>query len=154
MTKKEYSKLLTSSKWKNKRKTILKRDLHVCQICSISKDILHVHHKYYVVNKKPWEYPDTALITLCEECHSEVHNTTKIPVHDIELNKTTYKPAKKKLKNPIGNKKIKAEKYRNKLKEIKNTERQEKFKTAFPPKEHTIGKIPARLTKNPTKINQ
>jgi hypothetical protein len=154
MTKKEYSKLLTSSKWKNKRKIILKRDLNVCQICSVVKDIMHVHHKYYVVNKKPWEYPDTALVTLCEECHSEVHNTTKIPVHDIELNTITYKPAKKKAKNPIGNKKINAEKYRNKLKTIKNTERKEKFNSIFPPKEHTIGRTPARLTKKPTEINQ
>lgn len=145
MTKKEYSKLLTSSKWKSKRKLILKRDLNVCQSCSVSKDILHVHHTYYVVNKKPWEYPDSALITLCEECHADLHNTTKVPVYDTELNTTTYTLAKKKIKNPIGNKKIRAEKYRNKLKSIKNNERKEKFEKTFPLKEHAIGRIPARL---------
>lgn len=32
---------------------------------------LHVHHKYYEPGKKPWEYPDEALITLCESCHSD-----------------------------------------------------------------------------------
>ena len=42
--------------------------------------ILHVHHRYYVENNNPWEYPDNALITLCEPCHQKIHNTRKILV--------------------------------------------------------------------------
>jgi 5-methylcytosine-specific restriction endonuclease McrA len=33
----------------------------------------HIHHKYYVANREPWEYPDDALITLCSYCHEWIH---------------------------------------------------------------------------------
>lgn len=35
--------------------------------------ILHVHHKYYIRGRKPWEYDDDALITLCNWCHWDIH---------------------------------------------------------------------------------
>lgn len=41
-----------------------------------SRDVLkglNVHHKYYIQDRKPWEYPDEALITLCESCHQKMH---------------------------------------------------------------------------------
>ena len=51
-----------------KRDYILQRDRYVCQYCG-SEINLQVHHKYY--NKypygemvKPWDYPNTAFITL------------------------------------------------------------------------------------------
>lgn len=34
---------------------------------------LNVHHTYYVEGKNPWEYPDDALETLCEDCHQMRH---------------------------------------------------------------------------------
>ena len=42
---------------------------------------LHVHHKFYVYNKLPWEYPDTSLMTLCNWCHSKVHQTETIVIY-------------------------------------------------------------------------
>lgn len=42
--------------------------------------IPHVHHKYYVLNNLPWEYPDEALMLVCHSCHSDVHQTEKIKV--------------------------------------------------------------------------
>jgi len=36
-----------------------------------------VHHRYYE-NIEPWEYPDEALITLCENCHEQETNLTII----------------------------------------------------------------------------
>lgn len=39
---------------------------------------LQVHHKYYIFNQLPWEYEETALITLCNWCHSETHEIEKI----------------------------------------------------------------------------
>ena len=39
---------------------------------------LHVHHKYYVAGKNPWEYPVDALVTLCWHCHEEQHKGAKI----------------------------------------------------------------------------
>ncbi|ARV07201.1 hypothetical protein BTO04_11115 [Polaribacter sp. SA4-10] len=43
--------------------------------------ILQVHHKYYVINNLPWDYPDDSLITLCNECHQKLHNNTNIPMY-------------------------------------------------------------------------
>ena len=48
--------------------------------------ILHVHHQYYFFAYLPWEYPD-ALITVCHECHIEIHKTAKIPVYVDESRK-------------------------------------------------------------------
>ena len=41
---------------------------------------LQVHHKYYYLDKYPWEYNNDALVALCEDCHNKVHETEKIPV--------------------------------------------------------------------------
>lgn len=43
---------------------------------------LHVHHTYYQQGRRPWEYPSEDLITLCGDCHAEVHRTCKIPIKD------------------------------------------------------------------------
>jgi 5-methylcytosine-specific restriction endonuclease McrA len=34
---------------------------------------LNVHHVYYLENRDAWDYPDSALITLCRPCHEEQH---------------------------------------------------------------------------------
>jgi hypothetical protein len=39
---------------------------------------LHVHHLYYQDTKQPWEYPETALTTLCWECHLKLHSEVTI----------------------------------------------------------------------------
>ena len=43
---------------------------------------LNVHHSYYIRGKKPWEYPDDALVTLCEDCHKKRHTSARIPLYD------------------------------------------------------------------------
>lgn len=63
-------------KWQKKRLEILNRDEFTCQECMAGEDhgvTLHVHHLWYAPNRKPWDYPDTALKTLCSECHTEAH---------------------------------------------------------------------------------
>lgn len=37
---------------------------------------LNIHHKYYIKGKKPWEYDNNALITLCEDCHRKRHESS------------------------------------------------------------------------------
>jgi hypothetical protein len=64
-----YSELLKSPKWQRKRLEILERDNFKCVNCGSEDNTLHVHHHYYESGKKPWEYPDRVLITLCEGCH-------------------------------------------------------------------------------------
>lgn len=46
--------------------------------------ILHVHHKYYINHKLAWEYSNDVLITLCQNCHQDLHNKTKIKVYADE----------------------------------------------------------------------
>jgi hypothetical protein len=45
---------------------------------------LNVHHKYYQEGLYPWEYPDDALVTYCEKCHQNLHETTQIPYKDSQ----------------------------------------------------------------------
>jgi len=72
-----YSKSLKSRKWKTKRKRIIFRDGNKCTNCG-SNENLCVHHIYYYKEKvQPWDYPDDALITLCEKCHNEWHKYNK-----------------------------------------------------------------------------
>lgn len=102
-----YSEKLQSEEWKSERLRILHRDSYTCQRCkklgytqyftitpindeeSVTMygnnvfpiDVnLHVHHKYYMSGFEPWDYEEDALISLCSECHEEVHKSTSIPV--------------------------------------------------------------------------
>lgn len=55
--------------WQRRRLEILQRDDFACTVCEDRETTLHVHHRFYLRGKKPWEYPDHALETLCESCH-------------------------------------------------------------------------------------
>lgn len=78
MTKEQYKKLLKHPKWNVKRKEILKRDKLVCRRCGRKNCMLHVHHKYYIEGKLPWEYPNSCFLTLCKKCHTKEHKGKKI----------------------------------------------------------------------------
>lgn len=67
-----YEDLLNSPQWKVRRREIIKRDGFKCQHCG-TKFKLQIHHKYYENGNAPWEYPNGALITLCECCHWKFH---------------------------------------------------------------------------------
>lgn len=67
-----YLEKLKSPKWQKKRLEILERDNFSCRCCGNSESSLHVHHTKYIVNTDPWDYKNKLLITLCENCHSEV----------------------------------------------------------------------------------
>lgn len=69
----DYSKKFKDPRWQKKRLEILNRDDWQCSLCNDEKETLHIHHLYYKKNKNPWDYPNDALITLCESCHSSMH---------------------------------------------------------------------------------
>ncbi len=52
---------------------------------------LNVHHKFYIENRKAWEYENDALITLCENCHQVEHEKNEIKVLD-ENRQVSYTP--------------------------------------------------------------
>lgn len=65
-----YQEKLKDPRWQRKRLKILERDDWACQKCFDTESTLHVHHRYYK-QCDPWEYPDDALITFCDECHEQ-----------------------------------------------------------------------------------
>ena len=66
-------------KWYDKRQKIIERDNHTCTRCGrrLSDNQLQVHHLHYFEERKPWEYEDFELITLCKHCHAEEHGQVK-----------------------------------------------------------------------------
>jgi hypothetical protein len=69
-----YKEDFKDPRWQKKRLEILNRDGFICQGCYDSESTLNVHHLYYMSSRKPWEYPDGALITFCDECHDAEHH--------------------------------------------------------------------------------
>lgn len=67
-----YKEQLGHPLWTKKRKVILERDNHTCQLCG-SNENLHIHHTQYKKGNKAWEYPNSTLVTLCKDCHQKVH---------------------------------------------------------------------------------
>jgi hypothetical protein len=66
-----YQQKLLDPRWQRKRLEILERDGWKCLKCHDTETTLHVHHRYYLNGKDPWEYDATLLLTLCEHCHEE-----------------------------------------------------------------------------------
>ena len=47
--------------------------------------VMHLHHKYYVYDRLPWQYEKEALQTLCAECHTEVHKNQVIMKYQNDI---------------------------------------------------------------------
>jgi len=68
-----YSALLKDPRWQRKRLEIFQRDGFACRLCGATDRTLNAHHLWYDRGAKPWEYDETALVTVCDECHEELH---------------------------------------------------------------------------------
>jgi len=66
-----YFDLLKHPNWQKRRLEVFEQAGFECSNCGSKDKTLHVHHCYYEKGKKPWEYPDSALRCLCEDCHQE-----------------------------------------------------------------------------------
>ena len=79
-----YQKLLNDPRWKEKSSRIIQRDGR-CQKC-LSKIGLHAHHLAYIYGRKPWEYADDWLVTLCYKCHEqETQDTAELLDYFLEI---------------------------------------------------------------------
>lgn len=67
-----YQELLQSSEWATRRREVLEAEKYQCCECGEENQPLQVHHRYYLRGRKPWEYPDGALMCVCESCHREL----------------------------------------------------------------------------------
>lgn len=79
-----YEEQLQTPEWRYKRQEIIDRDWGLCNRCLTSKNLV-VHHKYYIDGRMAWEYPNGALITLCQPCHELEHSCNKIPIVQSSL---------------------------------------------------------------------
>jgi hypothetical protein len=68
--KNRYNEYLFSYDWRQKRNLVIENDYHNCTKCQ-SKDNLQVHHMTYE-NVGKEDIRD--LITLCRDCHTEIHS--------------------------------------------------------------------------------
>lgn len=73
----EYADKLRDPRWQKKRLEIMARDEWICQSCFDSESTLVVHHRRYIPDREPWAYPDSLLVTLCEDCHEEEKNSLR-----------------------------------------------------------------------------
>ncbi len=79
--KTEYHFYLQSDQWKGIRSQVINRDKGVCQICKEETLLPQVHHLTYknIFNEKLED-----LITICDNCHREIHNKQKKnPIYSI-----------------------------------------------------------------------
>lgn len=91
MNKMEYKEQIKNPQWQKRRLEILSRDNFKCVVCDCDDEELHVHHLYYEKDKKIWEYPDSALITLCGYCHNTEHFRHKGSYKSIYENLSNFK---------------------------------------------------------------
>ncbi len=73
MEKSKWLERYKDPRWQKKRLEILERDNWICRDCGDDQSTLNVHHKWYEKNKDVWGYNDNCYITLCDDCHSFIH---------------------------------------------------------------------------------
>lgn len=84
-----YSELLRDPRWQRKRLEIFQLDAFQCRRCNSKEKTLNVHHLYYVKGNDPWDYPNTAFATMCDDCHSLAHSV-KWQQAFLDLNATEF----------------------------------------------------------------
>jgi hypothetical protein len=71
--KHSYSDLLRDPRWQKRRLEIMGRAGFACEECGDDKSTLNVHHRIYRKGAMPWEYSDSELACICENCHQGEH---------------------------------------------------------------------------------
>jgi hypothetical protein len=91
MTQNEYKNYIKTDKWKAKRQIRLILDNYTCQYCGSNllpdphgKDIAHIHHLNY--RHLGYEDVENDLVSLCADCHMELHRNFSIPEMEQEIN--------------------------------------------------------------------
>jgi hypothetical protein len=82
MNKSDFFDQYKNPRWQKKRLEIMQRDEFKCKCCGDDESTLNVHHKYYIPNKAPWDYPENLLVTLCESCH-KIEEDSKFIITDF-----------------------------------------------------------------------
>lgn len=86
MANKTYAEKLRHPKWQKKRLQVLEKFNFKCLMCEDEETELHVHHKSYLPDTEPWEYPIDNFEVLCKNCHFivEQEKTTDTEIIKID----------------------------------------------------------------------
>ncbi len=82
---KTYAEKLRDPRWQKRRLERLQASGWKCSECEAREEELHVHHRYYVSGREPWEYPDYALRVLCHDCHQIRHEEIPMAMREWEI---------------------------------------------------------------------
>jgi hypothetical protein len=77
-SKPTYFDRLKDPRWQRKRLEVMSGFGWRCQKCGateLSGVQFHVHHRYYVSKRDPWNYPNGCYRLLCDPCHENDHNS-------------------------------------------------------------------------------
>jgi hypothetical protein len=108
-----YKDQIKSPKWQKKRLEILNLRGFKCEKCNCDEKQLHVHHRFYLKNRKAWEYDNDVFQVLCYVCHENEHNNTK--TKNFELYDYIFEELKFEIKS---DKMVRALEYKNVLQQF------------------------------------
>ena len=70
----DYGDKLKDVRWQRVRLEKLNEANWQCEICGNHSGQLQVHHRRYLPDTDPWDYPSWMLRVLCDKCHGEWHD--------------------------------------------------------------------------------
>ena len=73
-----YSQKLQDVNWQKKKNEIQIRDQFTCQKCGDKENMVDVHHRHYLKDRDPWDYPNQLLVLLCRKCHQEEEDCKEV----------------------------------------------------------------------------
>jgi predicted HNH restriction endonuclease len=88
--KKTYYEKLKDPRWQKKRLEVMSEHNFTCEMCADSETTLNVHHKEYFKDWEPWQYANSQLTCLCENCHEATHHLLSLQLANITLFSMTY----------------------------------------------------------------
>jgi hypothetical protein len=80
-SKGNYEKMLKYPEWIERKSEVIILFKQACDLCNSTTNGIELHHKYYVSDRYPWEYPENAFMVLCKSCHLAYHKLKEVPFY-------------------------------------------------------------------------
>jgi hypothetical protein len=95
---KSYRSQYLDPRWQKKRLEVMEQQGFTCQRCETTEKTLSVHHNQYIPNRDVWDYENSQLSVLCQDCHADLHAKddllndliSRIPAHSFERKTIAY----------------------------------------------------------------
>lgn len=95
---KSYRSQYFDPRWQKKRLEVMEQQGFTCQRCKSTEKTLSVHHNQYIPNRDVWDYKNSQLSVLCQDCHGDLHAEddllndliSRIPPYSFERKTIAY----------------------------------------------------------------